>query len=97
MRGSDVVARLAIDLTRYLETLDSEIDSEWGNRRGDPVMLALLVVLYNIVMTDSIWQHRDDFFRVFGSANWPDQEEARNRINELLDGVNLRSDFWLHN
>lgn len=95
MNNSSEVALLAQQIVEFTHSLLGEGEASPHVKRV--VTMAMFVALYSVVMDDEVWDNRHELFAAFGLSKWPSQTEARERINALLDGINLRSDFWTTN
>lgn len=92
----EAAARCALLLREKVEELRDEIrsDPELSNAEADPVLMGLLLLLCGTVMNPAVWDERAGLFAAYGSTKWPHAVTVRQRIEELLNGVNIRADFW---
>ena len=94
-----MAAKSAMLLARSIEQIRSELreDPAYERCAGDPMIVGLLLVLCNTVMHDSNWDQRRKLFEAYSGCKWPECVTVRQRIEEVLDGLNLRSDYWRFN
>ena len=64
---------------------------------GAVVIVAILLVLCNSVMHEKNWAQRGRLFEAYSGCKWPESETVRKRLEEVLDGLNLRGDHWRFN
>ena len=62
-----------------------------------PMIVGLLLVLCNSVMHEGNWSQRGLLFEAFSGCKWPAGVTVRKRLEEVLDGLNLRDDHWRFN
>ena len=95
----NMAAKSAMLLARSIEQIRSELreDPAYARCAADPMIVGLLIVLCNTVMHDSNWEQRQLLFEAFSDCNWPECVTVRQRIEEVLDGLNLRGDYWRFN
>ena len=95
----NMAARGAMLLAKSLEAIREELqqDPAYDRCEADPMIVGLLIVLCNTVMEDDNWAKRDRLFEAFSDCKWPSSVTVRQRIEEVLDGLNLRDDRWRFN
>lgn len=95
----EVAAECAQKIGEFCRSLGESLEddprlSDALSGKADPVTMGLLLLLANSVMDDANWSERHHLFDGYGKTHWPDCITVRQRINELLDGVGLRADYW---
>jgi hypothetical protein len=92
-------AWVAIRLGRSLREIRCQLERnpDYKAKGGDPLVVGLLLVLCDAVMHEDNWESRRELFKVFAWCQWPKVVNVRERIEEILDGVNLRADYWNFN
>lgn len=95
----NIAARSAMLLAKHIEDIRRELqnDPAYARCQGDPLIVAILMVLCNTVMHDGNWEQRQLLFDSFSGCKWPEVETVRKRLEEVLDGLNLRGDYWRFN
>lgn len=94
-----LAARCASLIGEKLREVRAELmdDPEYQECSADPMLVGMILVLCNAVMRQENWTARREVFNAFAGVQWPQGVTVRERLDELLDGVNLRSDFWNQN
>jgi hypothetical protein len=97
-----IAAECAVRICRFTTALRAEIedDPEYeASLKGgvDPVFIGLVLSLCNSLMIEDNWENRERLFSALSNQSWPDGVTVRERIDELLNGINLRADYWRNN
>lgn len=89
-----VAIRIARTLRKARCHLDRnpEHDPEHDPEGGDPLVVAL--VLCDAMLQDRNWERREDLFKDFAGLQWHKTALVRERLEAIMDGVNLRRDRW---
>ena len=95
----NMAARCAMLLAQHINDIRIELERDPAYDRcgADPMIVGILLVLCNSIMHDGNWQQRDELFEAYSGCKWPECAKVRKRIEEVLDGLNLRNDFWRFN
>ena len=95
----NMAARCAMLLAERIEEIRNELRDDPAYQRcgADPMIVGILLVLCNSIMHDGNWQQRDELFEAYSGCKWPECVTVRKRIEEVLDGLNLRIDYWRFN
>jgi hypothetical protein len=95
----NMAARCAMLLAERIEQIRDELRADPAYERcaGDPMIVGLLLVLCNSVMHEDNWSQRGLLFEAFAGCKWPAGVTVRKRLDEVLDGLNLRDDRWRFN
>jgi hypothetical protein len=95
--------QMAVQCSMLLSERITEIRRELENdpafeRSGvDPIIMGIVMVLCNAVTYEPSWEQRHRLFEAYSGCTWPDRVMVRERIDEVLNGLNLRSDYWRSN
>jgi hypothetical protein len=95
----NMAARCAMLLAERIDEIRDELRADPAYERcaADPMIVGLLLVLCNSVMHEDNWSQRGLLFEAYAGCKWPASVKVRERIEEVLDGLNLRSDYWRFN
>lgn len=95
----DAALRVANLVSQRLDEIRDQLDSDdaLGNLQPNIIVAALVWNLCCAVMNDGFWKQRGDLYTAFDTLQIEDVETVRHRLDELLDGLKIRSDFWNHN
>jgi hypothetical protein len=74
-----------------------EQDPAFERSGVDPMIMGIVMVLCNAVTYEPTWEQRHRLFEAYSGCKWPDPVLVRERIDEVLNGLNLRSDYWRSN
>jgi hypothetical protein len=87
---------VAIRIARTLREARCQLDRDPDHdpQGGDPLIIALLLVLCDAMLQDRNWERREDLFKDFAGLQWQKSALVRERIEAIMDGVNLRRDHW---
>lgn len=92
-------ARISVRISEAIKEIRQEFQDDPAYRLcgGDPILIALILTLCNSVMMDENWDYRRQLFDQFAGMEWHQGVEVRERLDELLNGINLRADYWHSN
>lgn len=95
----NMAARCAMLLVDHINDIRRELEKDPAYDRdgADPMIVAMLLVLCNSVMHEKNWARRGQLFEAYSGCKWPESETVRKRLDEVLDGLNLRGDHWRFN
>jgi hypothetical protein len=95
----NMAARCAMLLADHIHDirLELERDPAYDRCGADPMIVGILIVLCNTVMQDANWEQRRLLFEAYSGVKWPESGTVRQRLEEVLDGLNLRGDHWRFN
>lgn len=95
----NMAARCAMLLAQRIDEIRDELrdDPAYEECGADPMIVGLLLVLCNSVMHEGNWSQRGLLFEAFAGCKWPAVVTVRKRLEEVLDGLNLRDDHWRFN
>ena len=92
-------ARCAMLLADHINDIRRELERDPAYDRcgAAPMIVGILIVLCNTVMQDANWEQRRLLFEAYSGGKWPASGTIRQRIEEVLDGLNLRGNHWRFN